>query len=45
MQLYFSFVLSLIGLAVLGYGKKTYNIKAMIIGAILFIASFFIGGC
>lgn len=44
MKLYFSLVLSLVGLALLGYGKKTYNVKAMITGAIIFLASFFIGG-
>lgn len=43
MKLYFSFVLSLSGLGLLSYGKKTYNTKAMITGAVLLALSFFTG--
>lgn len=42
MKLWLSFILGLVGPAMIVYGKRDDNSMAMIIGAVLLVASFFI---
>lgn len=43
MTLFLSFAFGLIGMGMIMYGKKADNSRAMIIGALLLAASFFVG--
>lgn len=43
MMLFLSFTVGLIGMGIIMYGKRADNSNAMIIGALLLVASYFIG--